>query len=33
MMETLRVDTRDIKDIKQVKDDLEHLLKVSMGCG
>jgi len=30
MMETLRVDTRDIKDIKQVKDDLEHLLKVSM---
>jgi putative nucleotidyltransferase with HDIG domain len=30
MMETLRVDTRDIKDVKQVKDDLEHLLKVSM---
>ena len=30
MMETLRVDTRDIKDIKQLKDDLEHLLKVSM---
>jgi cyclic-di-AMP phosphodiesterase PgpH len=30
MMETLRVDTKDIKDIKQVKDDLEHLLKVAM---
>jgi len=30
MMETLRVDVQDIKDVKQVKDDLEHLLKVSM---
>ena len=30
MMETLRMDTREIKDIKQVKDDLEHMLKVSM---
>lgn len=30
MMETLRVDTRDIKDLKQIKDDLEHMLKVSM---
>lgn len=30
MMETLRMDTRDIKDIKQVKDDMEHMLKVSM---
>lgn len=30
MMETLRVETRDIKDLKQVKDDLEHMLKVSM---
>jgi putative nucleotidyltransferase with HDIG domain len=30
MMETLRVDTREIKDLKQVKDDLEHLLKVSL---
>ena len=29
-METLRVDTRDIKDVKQIKDDLEHMLKVSM---
>ena len=29
-METLRVDTRDIRDIKQIKDDLEHMLKVSM---
>jgi len=30
MMETLRVDVQDIRDVKQVKDDLEHLLKVSM---
>ncbi|EFL52132.1 cyclic nucleotide-binding protein [Solidesulfovibrio fructosivorans JJ]] len=30
MMETLRMDTREIKDIKQVKDDMEHMLKVSM---
>ncbi len=30
MMETLRVETRDIKDLKQVKDDMEHMLKVSM---
>ena len=30
MMETLRVDTHDVKDVKQVKDDLEHLLKVSL---
>ncbi|WP_300157164.1 HDIG domain-containing metalloprotein [Solidesulfovibrio sp.] len=30
MMETLRVETRDVKDLKQVKDDLEHRLKVSM---
>ncbi|MGE4538098.1 MAG: HD family phosphohydrolase [Desulfovibrio sp.] len=30
MMETLRMDTRDLKDIKQVKDDMEHMLKVSM---
>lgn len=30
MMETLRVETRDIKDLKQIKDDLEHQLKVSM---
>jgi hypothetical protein len=30
MMETLRVDTRDVKDVKQIKDDLEHLLKVSL---
>jgi putative nucleotidyltransferase with HDIG domain len=29
-METLRVETRDIKDIKQIKDDLEHMLKVSL---
>ncbi len=30
LMETLRVDTHDVKDLKQVKDDLEHMLKVSM---
>lgn len=30
MMETLRVETHDIKDLKEVKDDLEHMLKVSM---
>ncbi len=30
MMETLRVETRDVKDLKQVKDDLEHRLKVSL---